>query len=87
MLLTAPKQDRDIDGELHTILGDGGMNPNLGKLTITSWEQDGNTITYRTKQETFDDNGMFKEYVDGGDFVIEITDDGFIVKEYRYPFL
>lgn len=87
MFLTAPQQYRDIDGELHTILGDGGMNPNLGKLTITSWDQDGNTITYRTKQETFDDNGMFKEYVDGGDFVIEITDDGFIVKEYRYPFL
>ena len=87
MFLTAPQQYRDIDGALHTILGDGGMNPNLGKLTITGWVQDGNTITYTTQQETFDDNYEFTGYVDGGNFVIEITDDGFIVKEYRYPSL
>ena len=87
MFLTAPQQYRDIDGELHTILGDGGMNPNLGKLTITGWEQDGSIITYHTKQETFDDNYMFAGYVDGGDFVIEVIDNSFIVKEYRYPSL
>lgn len=87
MFLTAPQQYRDIDGELHTILGDGGMNPNLGKLTITDWVQDGSVITYHTKQETFDDNYMFTGYVDGGDFVIEVDDDSFIVKEYRYPSL
>lgn len=87
MFLTAPQQYRDIDGELYTILGDGGMNPNLGKLTITSWKQDGSTVTYHTKQETYDDNYVFSGYVDGGDFVIEITDSGFIVKKYRYPSL
>ena len=87
MFLTAPQQYRDIDGVLHTIMGDGGMNPNLGKLTITDWEQNGSTITYHTQQETFDDNYDFTGYVDGGDFVIEITDSGFIVKEYRYPSL
>jgi len=87
MFLTAPQQYRDIDGVLHTILGDGGMNPNLGKLTITGWVQDGSTITYQTQQETFDDNYEFTGYVDGGNFVIEITDSGFIVKEYRYPSL
>ncbi len=87
MFLTAPQQYRDIDGTLHTLLGDGGMNASLGKLTITEWEQDGSIITYHTKQELFDDNGSFKDYIDGGDFVIEITDNGFIVKEYRYPAL
>lgn len=87
MFLTAPQQYRDIDGALHTLLGDGGMNPNLGKLTITDWVQDGSTITYHTQQETFDDNYNFEGYVDGGNFVIEITDSGFIVKEYRYPSL
>ncbi len=87
MFLTAPQQYRDINGALHTILGDGGMNPNLGKLTITGWEQDGSTITYSTKQETFNDNYEFTGYIDGGNFVIEITDSGFIVKEYRYPSL
>ncbi len=87
MFLTAPQQYRDINGELYTILGDGGMNPNLGKLTITSWEQDGSTVIYHTKQETYDDNYIFSGYIDGGDFVIELTDGGFIVKEYRYPSL
>lgn len=87
MFLTAPQQYRDIDGVLHTLLGDGGMNPNLGKLTITGWEQDGSVITYHTKQETFDDNYNFTGYVDGGDFVIEVIDGGFVVKEYRYPSL
>ena len=87
MFRNAPQQYRDIDGELYTILGDGGMNFNLGKLTITSWEQNGSVITYHTKQETFDDNYAFTGYVDGGDFVIELTDSGFIVKEYRYPSL
>lgn len=87
MFLTAPQQYRDIDGALYTILGDGGMNPNLGKLTITGWVQDGSVITYSTQQETFNDNYEFAGYVDGGNFVIEITDDGFVVKEYRYPSL
>lgn len=87
MFLTAPQQYRDIDGALHTLLGDGGMNPNLGKLTITDWVQDGSTITYHTQQETLDDNFNLESYVDGGNFVIEITDSGFIIKEYRYPSL
>ncbi|MBQ5319770.1 MAG: hypothetical protein J6K17_11810 [Oscillospiraceae bacterium] len=87
MFAAAPQQYCDIDGELYTILGDGGMNANLGKLTITDWKMTDNTITYHTKQETFDDNYEFAGYVDGGDFVIELTDDGFIVKEYRYPSL
>ncbi|MBQ7980775.1 MAG: hypothetical protein IJ305_04110 [Oscillospiraceae bacterium] len=87
MFLTAPQQYRDIDGALHTLLGDGGMNPNLGKLTITGWVQDGSIITYHTQQETFDDNYEFAGNINGGDFVIEITDSGFIVKEYRYPSL
>lgn len=89
MFITAPQKYRDIDGALYTILGDGGMNDTLGKLTITDWEIDGNTITYHTKQEKFNDAYEFDGYIDGGNFVIEISDDGskFIVKEYRYPFL
>ena len=35
MFLKAPQQYRDIGGELYTILGDGGLNDELGKLTIT----------------------------------------------------
>ena len=87
MFRSAPQKYRDIDGELYMLLGDGGMNPNLGKLTITNWEQNGSTITYHTRQETFDDNFVFSGYVDGGDFTIELADGGFIVKEYRYPSL
>ena len=87
MFMTAPQQYRDIDGELYTILGDGGMDSTLGKLTITDWEIDGNVITYHTKQEKFDENYVLTGYVDGGDFIIEVTDSGFIVKKYRYPSL
>ncbi len=86
MFLKAPQQYRDIDGELYTILGDGGINEELGKLTITSYESDGNVITYHTKQEKLNSEHVFDGYVDGGDFVVEITEDGgFIVRQYRYP--
>ncbi len=89
MFLTAPQQYRDIDGELYTILGDGGMNDELGKLTITDWDISENVVTYHTKQEHYDINHKFDGYIDGGDFVIEISNGGesFIVTKYRYPSL
>lgn len=86
MFLKAPQQYRDIGGELYTILGDGGINEELGKLTLTSWEIDGNTVTYHTKQEKFNSDHVLDGYVDGGDFVIEVSGgNDFIVKQYRYP--
>lgn len=86
MFLKAPQQYRDIGGELYTILGDGGINEELGKLTITSWDIDGNTVTYHTKQEKFNSDHVLDGYVDGGDFVIEVNGgNDFIVKQYRYP--
>ena len=86
MFLKAPQQYRDIGGELYTILGDGGINDELGKLTIVSWDIDGNTITYHTKQEKFNSSHVLDGYVDGGDFVIEVSGgNSFIVKQYRYP--
>ncbi|MBD5141693.1 MAG: hypothetical protein HDT25_09825 [Ruminococcus sp.] len=87
MFANAPQKYRDIDGELYTILGDGGYNETLGKLTITDFVWQDNTITYHTKQEKFNENYEMS-YIDGGDFVIEIKDDGsFIVTKYRYPSL
>lgn len=86
MFLKAPQQYRDIGGELYTILGDGGINEELGKLTISGWETDGNTVTYHTKQEKFNSDHVLDGYVDGGDFVIEINGgNSFTVKQYRYP--
>lgn len=86
MFLKAPQQYRDIGGELYTILGDGGINDELGKLTITNWEIDENTVTYHTKQEKYNSDHVLDGYVDGGDFVIEVNGgDSFIVKQYRYP--
>ena len=87
MFMTAPQQYRDIDGELYTILGEGGMETTLVKLTIPEWETDGNVITDYTVQEQFDENYVMTGYVDGGDFVIEINGSDFIVKKYRYPSL
>ncbi len=89
MFEEAPQKYRDIDGELYTILGDGGMDPTLGNLIITEYRvsDDGRTFTFSTEQEKYDENYVMTGCVDGGDFVIELTDDGFIVKEYRYPYL
>ena len=87
MFANAPQKYRDIDGELYTILGDGGYNETLGKLTITDFVWQDNTITYHTKQEKFNENHEMS-YIDGGDFVIELRDDGsVIVTKYRYPSL
>lgn len=87
MFANAPQRYRDIDGELYTILGDGGVNDSLGKLTITDFVRQGDVITYHTKQEKFNENHEMS-YIHGGDFVIEIKDDGsFIVTKYRYPSL
>lgn len=87
MFANAPQLYRDIDGELYTILGDGGYNETLGKLTITDFVRQDNVITYHTKQEKFNENHEMS-YIDGGDFVIELQDDGtFIVTKYRYPSL
>lgn len=95
MFMNAPQMYRDIDGELYTILGDGGFDFTLGKLTITGWEVNGNEITYHTKQEKFSEEGNFTGYADGGDFVINVdffsesaevyTAEGFTVTKYRYP--
>lgn len=87
MFANAPQKYRDIDGELYTILGDGGINETLGKLTITDFVRQDNVITYHTKQEKFNENHEMS-YIDGGDFTIELKDDGsFIVTKYRYPSL
>ena len=88
MFRSAPQKYRDINGELYTILGDGGINDTLGKLTVTDWEIDGDRITYHTRQEKFNENHEMTGYVDGGNFVIRVKPDGsFIVEEYRYPAL
>lgn len=87
MFVNAPQKYRDIDGELYTILGDGGVNETLGKLTITDFVRQDNVITYHTKQEKYNENHEMS-YIDGGDFIIELKDDGsFIVTKYRYPSL
>ena len=88
MFRSAPQKYRDIDGELYTILGDGGINETLGKLTITDWKTEGDRITYYTRQEKYNENHEMTGYVDGGNFVITTRPDGsFMVEEYRYPAL
>ncbi|MCM1480571.1 MAG: IseA DL-endopeptidase inhibitor family protein, partial [Muribaculaceae bacterium] len=85
MFANAPQKYRDIDGELYTVLGDGGYDETLGKLTITDFVRQENTIVYHTKQEKFNENHEMS-YIDGGDFVIEMRGDGtVIVTKYRYP--
>lgn len=84
MFLNAPQKYRDIDGSLYTIVGDGGMDFTLGQITITDYSENGNEITYHTKQEKFNDDGDFVDFIDGGDFVIERdpSNDTFKVTKY-----
>lgn len=90
MLAAAPMQYKDIDGKLYGILGDGGYNINLGPVTFTGYEisEDGQSITFHTRQLTRDDNGAETGYTDGGDFVLTANPDknGYIVTKFRYPY-
>ena len=98
----APQKYRDIDGELCTLIDVSSHDSSLGMLTFTSYarSQDGDSIIYRSRQEKYGEDGSFRGYVDGGDFVItKKTDwvydyeDGvyreqhrWIVSSYRYPY-
>lgn len=85
----APQKYRDIDGALYTIVGDGGYDFTLGRRTITSFEKDGNTLTYHTKQEKFnEEDGRFLNFIDSGDFTIEVNpdDESFIFTQYRFSY-
>lgn len=98
----APQQYRDIDGELYTLTGRSLRDSSLGMLTFTSYtvSADGQMITYRTRQEKYDENGVFTGYIDGGSFQLVKTDSysfdavsnefgevpRWIVNEYRYPY-
>lgn len=87
MFLNAPQKYRDIDGALYTIVGDGGMDFTLGDRLITGWDINGNEITYHTKQEKFTEEGEFKEYIDSGDFVINLNADGtFLITKYSLKY-
>ncbi len=88
MFINAPQKYRDIDGQLYTIVGDGGYDFTLGKITITEIEESGNTIIVHTKQEKFTPEGKFDSFIDGGDFIFERNpeDNSFIITQYRFVY-
>ncbi len=83
----APQKYRDIDGKLYGIVGDGGYDFTLGTLTFSGMEISEDRMLFRSRQEKFDENGIFTGYTDGGDFVISRQSDGYWkVVQYRYPY-
>lgn len=85
MFREAPQKYRDIDGELYTVPGDGGIDDSLGQLVITDISVSDNIYTYSTRQEKLSESGVSYIY---GEFVIEVHDDGtFTVLKYRYPYV
>ncbi|MBQ8781255.1 MAG: hypothetical protein IJZ72_06245 [Oscillospiraceae bacterium] len=88
MFINAPQKYRDIDGSLYTIVGDGGYDFTLGKITVNQIDVSGNTVIVYTKQEKFSPDGKFESYIDGGNFVFERDpeDDSFIIMEYRFSY-
>lgn len=86
MFINAPQKYRDIDGKLCTIVGDAGISY-IGDITITGYNYDekAGKITYNTKAERFDENGRFIEFIDGGDFTLEVNtkDCSFKITQYK----
>ena len=86
MFVNAPQKYRDVDGKLCTIVGDAGY-PYISDITIISYnynEKNG-TITYKTKAKRYDDEGKFVEFIDAGDFTLEVNpnDQSFKITQYK----
>lgn len=86
MFINAPQRYRDVDGKLCTVVGDAGI-PYIGNITITgyNYNEKTGTITYKTKAERFDEEGKFVEFIDGGDFSLEVNtnDQSFRITQYK----
>ena len=86
MFINAPQKYRDINGKLCTIVGDAGVSY-IGDITITGYNFDekAGTITYKTKAKRYDDSGRFIEFIDGGDFTLEVNpkDQSFKITQYK----
>lgn len=102
LISSSPQKYHDIDGELYALTGQSRHDYSLGMLTFRSYRvsEDGEKITYYTRQEKYDENGKFIGYTDGGDFQLSyITDwiyhsenneyedvQRWVVTMYRYPY-
>ena len=86
MFINAPQKYRDINGKLCTIVGDAGISY-IGDITLTgfNYNEKAGTITYDTKAERFDEEGKFIEFIDGGDFTLEVNtkDQSFKITQYK----
>lgn len=83
----APQKYTDIGGELYGIAGDGGYDFTLGTLTFSDMEISDSRMLFRSRQEKYDEDGVFTGYTDGGNFVIARQEDGsWRVIQYRYPY-
>lgn len=86
MFVNAPQKYRDVDGKLCTVVGDAGFLY-ISDITIISYnynEKNG-TITYKTKAKRYDEEGKFVEFIDGGDFTLEVNpnDQSFKITQYK----
>ena len=86
MFINAPQKYCDVDGKLCTVVGDAGISY-IGGITITSYNynEKTSTVTYKTKAERYDDEGKFVEFIDGGDFTLEVNpnDQSFKITQYK----
>ncbi len=86
MFINAPQKYCDVDGKLCTVVGDAGISY-IGDITITSYNynEKTSTVTYKTKAERYDEEGRFVEFIDGGDFTLEVNpnDQSFKITQYK----
>lgn len=86
MFVNAPQKYRDVDGKLCTVVGDAGFLY-ISDITIIGYNYSENTstVTYKTKAKRYDDEGKFVEFIDGGDFTLEVNpnDQSFKITQYK----
>lgn len=87
LLENSPQNYCDINGELYGMVGDAEVDSTLGMLTFSGMEITEDRMTFRSRQEKYDESGNYSGYTDGGVFVmIRDAEKGWRVSTYRFPY-
>lgn len=69
------------------MVGDAEVDSTLGMLTFSGMEITEDRMTFRSRQEKYDESGNYSGYTDGGVFVIiRDAEKGWRVSTYRFPY-
>lgn len=88
LVTEAPQNYIDYHGKLWSKDSVREYNTSYGMITFTNFEVSERSMLFRSRQETYDENGNFTGYTDGGNFIISsLGNDDWRVVQYRFPYL